>query len=77
MTAILRDLALQVLSLAAVFGGTLAALLVVHGVLVGGRTVRAWWRERGACERIGRDQVRGCVQRLTMRDLRVSAAERR
>jgi len=65
LTSILCDLALQVLSLLAVFGGTLAALLVVHGVLVGGRTVRAWWRERRAVRRVSRQAALGRDDKLS------------
>lgn len=49
----------------------LAVFVAVLGrcALEAARDARLRWREEDACERIGRDQVRGVVERLTMRDL--------
>ena len=65
MSGVLRDLGYQVLSLAAVLGGTLGVLLVVHGVLVAGRELRAWWRERRAVRRVSRQAALGRDDKLT------------
>ena len=65
MSGVLRDLAWQLASLVAVFGGTLGMLALGYVINESVHEYRAAGRELRACERLQKQQALGRHERIT------------